>query len=137
MTFLTTVLLVVLSISCASPDRSQPTLDEQHAALLGMWVMHKVFDDSIDVSSEHNPAQNRWIEFSEEGTFESGGAPFGYNSGKWVYDTDKQEIYLDSNAGEEDDSYWIVNLDQDSMYWAGARTEFARRFTLTFKKKGF
>ena len=53
--------------------------------LLGMWIMNQVLEDSTDVTDAHNPALNRWVEFSEDGTFESGGAPYGIQLRQMVF----------------------------------------------------
>ncbi|MBX2819206.1 MAG: hypothetical protein KTR29_05965 [Rhodothermaceae bacterium] len=123
--------------SCSSPDQSPSTDTELNSELIGMWVMGSVYQDTLDVTDEHNPALNRWIAFSEEGTFESGGAPYGYNSGKWGYTSESNELFLDSDAGEGDDSYWIIINSDTSMEWQGTRSDFTSQFKLKFKKKGF
>jgi hypothetical protein len=57
-------------------------------------------------------------------------------SGKWFYDEKTNEFFLDGNAGQEDDSYWRVSLNDDSMYWKGRKFEFNKRFEIFFKKAG-
>lgn len=129
--------LVLFYSSCSSPEPTDQPSGEYPNELLGMWIMNQVYEDSTNVTDAHNPALNRWIEFSNAGTFESGGAPYGYNSGDWRFDENENELFLDSDAGEEDDSYWFVEVGQDSMQWSGSRSEYAKRFTISFRKKGF
>lgn len=120
---------------CSSPEET-PSPPEAPENLLGMWVMRQVFQDTLDVTDEFNPGWNRWITLNEEGTFESGGAPIGYSSGVWSFDSLSNELFLDSDAGEEDDSYWIVGEIDTMMAWQGARGDMAAQFKLTFIKKG-
>ena len=129
--------IILLMIGCSSPDQASSSMQEGSGDLLGMWVMGKVIQDTLDVTDEHNPALNRWITFNQAGTFESGGAPYGYNSGTWRFDVDTGELFLDSDAGEGDDSYWIVSTEDTTMQWQGTRSEFTSQFKLSFKKKGF
>ena len=130
-------LLLIAQTGCSSPDESASMPQEVNNDLLGIWIMGKVYQDSLDVTDEHNPALNRWIALDQEGTFESGGAPYGYNSGKWSFSSSSDELYLDSDAGEGDDSYWIVSTADTTMEWQGARSEFTSQFKILFKKKGF
>lgn len=65
---------------------------------------------------------------SEDGTFKSGGH-FGENTGRWSIDPETGELFIDSDAGENDDSYWFVSFKDDVMIWTGARG-FGREFVL-------
>jgi hypothetical protein len=98
--------------------------------LAGRWGMERILEEGEDVSARHNPAGERWIAFAADGTFESGGEPYGPNAGRWTFDPETNELYLDSDAGEGDDSYWIVTLDGDEMRWKGTRSDFTERFEL-------
>ena len=129
--------LLLQTVGCSSPDQASPVTQEASSDLQGMWIMGKVYQDTLDVTDEHNPALNRWIVFNDDGTFESGGAPYGYNSGSWSLDNSSSELYLDSDAGEGDDSYWIIEDADTMMQWQGARSDFTSQFKLYFKKKGF
>lgn len=100
-------------------------------ALVGRWTMATVVQDGRDVTAEHNPAGDRYVVFHADGTFETGGTPYGRNTGRWTFDEGTQELYLDSDAGEGDDSYWTVTFDGDAMRWQGARSEFTERFVVT------
>jgi len=125
---LTFYLLVSLCFwaSCAAPIAKQ---------LKGTWAMQKVYDNSTDVTAQHNPKNDRWITFAKDGSFKSGGTPTGENAGKWIYTDANAQLYLDSDAGEGDDSYWRIQLSKDSMNWAGMRSSFTERFKLTFSRK--
>ena len=117
---------LLLLASCAAPISKQ---------LTGTWAMEKVYDNSTDVTAQHNPENDRWITFAKDGSFKSGGTPTGKNTGKWIYTATNNQLFLNSDVGEEDDSYWLVQIDKDSMNWAGLRTSFAERFKLTFTRK--
>ncbi len=97
--------------------------------------MNQVFEDTTDVTMQHNPGLNRWIELNADGSFGSGGAPYGYNSGVWTFDPGDVQLYLDSDAGEEDDSYWYVDVDSTSMTWRGVGSEYAERFRIVFSRQ--
>ena len=122
------VLLFSLSIflSCSAPISKQ---------LKGTWAMEKVYDHTTDVTDQHNPQNDRWITFAKDGSFKSGGTPTGENAGQWIYTATNNQLFLDSDAGEGDDSYWLIQIDKDNMNWAGARSSFTERFKLTFSRK--
>lgn len=96
----------------------------------GKWMMYRVIQDGNDVTAEHNPYAERYILFFEDGTFESGGRPYGANTGRYTYIPDQQLLYLYSDAGPEDDSQWKVTLDNNSMTWQGFGGEWANRFRI-------
>lgn len=96
--------------------------------------MERIYDDGTDVSEEHNPAGDRYIVLRADGQFESGGQPYGRNTGRWTYDPESQELGLDSDAGAQDDSRWSVRLRGDVMEWSGVGSEFARRFRITSRR---
>ncbi len=121
------VLLNVLFLfSCSAPVTKQ---------LKGTWAMEKVYDNANDVTAQHNPQNDRWISFAKDGSFKSGGTPTGENTGQWKYTATNNQLFLDSDVGEEDDSYWLIQIKKDSMNWAGLRSSFAERFKLTFTRK--
>ena len=124
-TFCLFLSLLLLS-SCAAPISKQ---------LKGTWAMEKVYDNATDVTAQHNPNADRWISFAKDGSFKSGGTPIGENTGQWRYTEANNQLYLDSDIGEEDDSYWLIQINKDSMNWAGLRTSFAERFKLTFTRQ--
>ena len=93
-----------------------------------------VLDGTQDVTEEHNPESDRYIVLHEDGTFESGGSPHGTNTGRWAFDETARELYLDSDAGENDDSYWTVSFENGQMKWQGARFEFSKRFTIYHRR---
>jgi hypothetical protein len=104
------------------------------------WFMVKVLELSKNVTASHNPKNNRWISFkadknfSFQGSFESGTGEERENTGKWFYDEKTKEFFLDSDAGEDDDSYWEVSFNADSMNWKGRKFEFNKRFEIFYKK---
>lgn len=97
--------------------------------------MTKVYDNTNNVTAEHNPKQDRWITFSKDGSFQSGGSPYGKNAGKWTYHEADNVLYLDSDEGEGDDSYWVLQVTKDSMNWSGARSSFTERFKISYTRK--
>ncbi len=106
--------------------------------IIGKWKMIKVLELSEDVTERHNPDKNRWIRFLEDrsinegGLFESGRDNVKENSGKWFYDKGEKELYLDSDAGEDDDSYWSVTIEKNTMLWKGRKFEFNKRFEIEY-----
>ena len=97
--------------------------------LIGTWKMATVYELEENVTQRHNPANNRFFTFYENGTFKSGGDPFGENTGKWSL-SEEHLLFIDSDAGEDDDSYWRVKIEQDTMKWQGAVFEFGKRFRI-------
>lgn len=101
--------------------------------IIGTWVMESVVQSGNDVTSEHNPKSNRYISFLKNGTFESGGDPYGINTGKYSFDN-SGSLFLDSDTGLEDDSIWSISFEGDLMIWKGLGSEFARNFVLKHRK---
>ncbi len=124
---LASFLLVAAGCATTAPP---PT----RSALVGSWAMEQITDDGRDVSAEHNPAGDRYIVLRADGLFESGGQPYGRNAGRWTYDHGSQELRLDSDAGPQDDSRWVVRLRGDTMEWSGVGSAFARRFRITSRR---
>lgn len=122
------LLFSVLTTSCNPPEIAARN------NFPGRWAMIRVLDQGIDVTAEHNPERDRWIEFQADGSFVSDGNPYGRNTGKWKFDPVSKELFLDSDAGEEDDSYWIVRFNDKQMNWQGTRFEFSRRFRIEFRR---
>ena len=102
---------MLLFISCTSST----TLDKR---LIGKWAMYKVYEYGQDATEKHNPQNDRWITFNPDGTFESGGTPFGSNTGRWSTDKEQFILYIDSNV-DDDDSEWKVTFNGDEMIWTG------------------
>lgn len=114
------LLSAVLLTSCGAKKQKQ---------LVGKWNMTKVYNDGVDVSSEHNPQNDRWVTFAEDGSFQSGGTPYGENMGTWSFN-EAGFLFLNSDAGEGDDSYWEVTIDKGRMTWTGAVFEFTQTFSI-------
>jgi hypothetical protein len=98
--------------------------------ILGTWLMQEVIQDGEDVTSEHDPYDERFMIFREDSTFESGGRPYGSNTGRYVYNSADNTLFLDSDAGPEDDSQWKVSIQADTMHWQGYGSEWAEAFEL-------
>lgn len=109
-----------------------PTIPQK---LKGTWQMRQVYDNSTNVTDQHNPKADRWITFYKDGSFKSGGAPQGKNGGKWTFYEADNVLYLDSDAGEGADSYWVLQVGKTEMKWSGARSSFTERFRINFSKR--
>lgn len=119
--------IVLMMVSCTSKN-------EREAQLNGKWNMYKIFELEKDVTSEHNPNNNRWITFHEDGTFESDGDPYGYNTGKWTLDTEKAILFIDSDS-EDDDSEWNISFKDAQLIWTGIGAPRKEGFTLIYLKE--
>jgi hypothetical protein len=101
--------------------------------ITGTWDLERVVRNGEDVTARHDPQDARYITFLEDGSFVSGGEPVGRNTGRWSLDAGTGELFLDSDAGEDDDSYWFVRVRDSSMTWTGARG-FGREFILEHRR---
>ena len=106
-------------------------LEEQ---LIGKWKMTAVIQAGEDVSTDHNPAGNRYFIFKKDGTFESGGDPYGSNTGRYFVNNLTGTLYIDSSVGPEDDSMWIITLENDRSAWQGFGTEWAEDFVVRHQR---
>ena len=88
--------------------------------ILGKWEMKDLMILGADRTKDLNPNMDRWIEFKEDFTFESGGS-LGANTGS--YQLAGNNLLLDSDAGEGDDSEWRITFRNDSLIMAGIGTE--------------
>lgn len=121
MKILSILFLSILFLGCTSNNKDK---------LIGKWIMYKVIQDEQDATLEHNPYNERFIIFKSNDSFESGGRPFGKNSGKYVFNSADQTLLLDSDVGPEDDSQWKVTFFSDTMHWQGYGSEWAKGFEL-------
>ncbi|NBC18075.1 MAG: hypothetical protein GVY18_12260 [Bacteroidetes bacterium] len=123
------LILCLLGFMAACQSTHVP-LDDR---LVGTWTMDRILEDGRDVTAQHDPADNRWIRFYADRTFESDGDPYGPNDGEWALDD--STLFLDSAAGDGDDSYWIVQIEDDVMRWSGARSDFTERFVIWLSRR--
>lgn len=100
------------------------TSNKPENELTGVWAMHKVYEFGKDETEKHNPKNNRWIEFRQDGTFVSDGDPGGRNTGRWRMDEEKAILYLDSDM-EGDDSEWKVSFDGNKTTLTGTSETLA------------
>ncbi|RED99414.1 lipocalin family protein [Marinoscillum furvescens] len=124
MTQLTTFTLLFI-VSLFTPQND--------STLYGKWIMYKVLEGGEDVTSTHNPEADRFIIFKPNGTFESGGTPYGKNTGKFTFQ-ENNTLYLDSDAGSEDDSYWTWEISGSEMTWTGVGSPRAEQFTIIHRR---
>ena len=135
MRLLFSFLMILSLISCEEkPPVRGLAKDVYSPKIIGKWSMEQVKDTDRDVSQLHNPQKDRWIEFHQNGTFVSDGTPYGKNTGRWKIDASLSELYLDSDAGQDDDSYWHIRFYQDVMIWKGRKSDFTTRFTINHKR---
>ena len=92
--------------------------------------MERVLDCGTDTTDAHNPADDRYVVPRADGSFESGGQPYGLNTGRWYFNPAYNELTLDSDLGDADDTFWIVTVEGRQMEWAGVWSETARRFRI-------
>lgn len=126
-----TITLSFILLSCSEDTSLRGKIE-------GRWQMTKVLDRSEDVTPDHNPDKNRWIRFTKDGKipkggfFESGRGEQKENTGKWSFNG--FEIFIDSDAGDDDDSYWQVMIEGKEMHWIGQRFDFNKRFEIFYTK---
>ena len=120
------VLLLGILISCSS---------EKEVGIKGTWMMYRVIQSGNDVSAEHNPHKERYVTFHSDSIFESGGRPYDENTGIFKFNIEAGTLFLDSDSGPEDDSYWHVTFKRDTMHWQGYGSEWAMDFELIHIRK--
>ena len=103
--------------------------------LTGKWMMYKVIQGGNDVTTEHNPHEERFLVIKGDSTFESGGRPYGKNTGKYEFNSMDHTLFLDSDTGPDDDSQWKVTIKGDTMYWQGYGSQWAEEFQLIHLKE--
>lgn len=87
--------------------------------IIGKWKMVTVLEGNQDITTVLNPDNDRWIEFKPDGTFESGGGPYGNNNGKYQVSNETKTLHLDSDAGAGDDSDWKIQFREDLLLMRG------------------
>jgi hypothetical protein len=120
------VALLLILAACGTNSR----LEER---LVGHWIMDKVIEQGVDVTAEHNPQANRWIRFNKDGSFKSGGDPFGDNSGSYEIENNRSILYIYSSE-EDDNSEWNIQIEGNEMTWTGIGTQRKEGFKLIFSK---
>jgi hypothetical protein len=121
MKILSMLFITLLFLGCTSDNGDDIT---------GKWLMHKVIQDGKDVSSEHDPHDERFLILRDDSSIESGGGPYGKNTGKYVFNSEDHTLFLDSDAGSDDDSQWKITIRGDIMHWQGNGSEWATGFEL-------
>lgn len=106
---------------------------ESDIQIIGKWELVSVFEDSLDVTSTHDPFDERYIRFFSNGKFESDGRPFEFNTGTWSYISSNEILELKSVV-ENDDSAWKVRIQDDRMEWKGVGNEWKSSFLLCFRR---
>jgi hypothetical protein len=124
-------LMIAFLLFYVNVDNSGNTLSKE---LTQKWMMYQVLEGEQDVTKQHNPNQDRYIWFKEDGTFESGGTPYGKNTGQYKLNAEAGTIFLDSDAGEGDDSHWRLTLEGEQLIMQGIGTPRQESFQLIFVK---
>ncbi len=109
--YIISIITLFILVSCVASEKL-------NKKIIGEWTMEKVYEFDTDVTAKHNPNNNRWIKFNEDGTYISDGDPFGRNTGKWRVNNEKSVLFIDSDV-DGDDSEWNVTLKEDEMIWMG------------------
>jgi len=99
--------------------------------MIGKWEMETVMLGDKDVTTKHDPKDERWIAFHVNQQFFSGGAPYGENQGKWSVDEVAKTFFLDSDV-ENDDSEWHVWFEEGRMFWRGIGDPKKERFVISY-----
>ena len=106
-------IIISLTLILIAFSACTPTTDEPADGIIGRWKIEKMNQGENDLGPVLNPNSDRWIQFNDKGTYESGGTPFGPNSGIFTFEDTR--LYLDSDAGEADDSYWLVSYENGNL----------------------
>lgn len=80
----------------------------------------KIYEE--DASPILNPAGDRWLSFTTDGTFTSGSGGEQENAGTYSFDEDARALALNSDAGPGDDSNWTITIRQDTLLMRGVGT---------------
>lgn len=128
--FMNKFLAFLLFIICLTGCQSKVSL---HEKLISKWKIDKVMESSNDVTSQHNPKNNRWISLRDDGSFESDGDPYGHNTGKWVFTEKDSTLFIDSDT-EGDDSTWKIRFDGEKLIMTGVGTPRQQSFQLEFSR---
>ena len=123
---LSTLIIILLLSGCSIRSGNDIT---------GTWLMHKVMLNGQEVTADHDPHNERFIIMRADSTFETGGRPFGKNTGRYVFNPEDHMLFLDSDAGPDDDSQWKVTIEGDTMHWQGYGSEWAVNFELIHTRK--
>ncbi len=123
--------LLTFFISC-NPNQSLEQYTIEHA-LIGKWMMYKVYHKGKDITEEHNPEQSRWVKFAKNGQYASGGAPYEVTLGHWKLDGNID--VLEMSNGKSPNSLWKVILEGNELYWDGTGSEEMEKFRFILRRK--
>ena len=103
--------------------------------ITGTGEIHKVIQYGRDVTPQHNPYRERYLILRKDNTFESDGRPYGRKRGNYEFNTSDHILFMDSDAGPEDDSKRLVTMWRDTMYWKGIGNEWGESFGMIQVRK--
>ncbi|MEL6356369.1 MAG: hypothetical protein AAFQ37_05475 [Bacteroidota bacterium] len=127
-TFTLAILLVLVFTSCSKTN-------DLASQLTGKWNMVRVVINGESADQMLNPDGNRWLAFQPTGNFTSGSGKERENGGTYELDPTKAEVFLDSDAGEGDDSRWQVSFSGDTLFMRGVGTARQESSLVTLLKE--
>jgi hypothetical protein len=88
----------------------------------------------VNVTTRENPNQDRFIDFRSDGSFRSGGEPYGPVNGSWEILPDKVLQITPEDNDEVGESTWKVTFDKSQMIWRGTGNATLERFEIFWVK---
>lgn len=129
--YLRAFFIALISLSIISCSTGKLTV----SSLTATWELGNVYENQVNVTNRENPNRDRFITFYPNGTFVSGGAPYGDLSGKWIITEEKTLRIIPDKEGEVGSSEWNVSFDKEIMNWTGTIKSGLDRFELSWRKK--
>lgn len=105
------------------------------SSLSTTWTMDKVYEKKVNVTNRENPNRDRYISFQADGTFMSGGEPYGDVTGTWEILPDRTLLITPSNHDEVGTSQWIATIKGATMVWRGTGNDELERLEVHWLKK--
>jgi hypothetical protein len=96
--------------------------------------MDRVYEKRVNVTTRENPNQDRFIDFRSDGSFRSGGEPYGPVNGSWEILPDKVLQITPEDNDEVGESTWKVTFDKSQMIWRGTGNATLERFEIFWVK---
>ena len=125
-----TILLILslLMLSAKTPSVNPTTW------IIGKWKMITVMEGNQDISPTLNPANDRWIKFNQDRTFESGNDSEVNNTGTYIVNNGARTLHIDSDAGDGDDSNWKIQFREDLLLMRGIGSARQEMTTVTSQR---
>ena len=129
--YLRAFLITLISLSTISCSTGKLSV----SSLATTWELGNVYENQVNVTNRENPNRDRFITFNSDGTFISGGVPYGELSGTWIITEEKTLRIIPDMEGEVGSSEWKVSFEKDIMSWTGTIKSGLDRFELTWRRK--